>query len=79
MQTLDFGDHLPSHMIVPWIAVLLAVNLQTSFLTPPFGFALFYLRGVASKVVSTIEIYKGAVPFIILQLVGLAIRKQLQR
>ena len=35
MQTLDFGDHLPSHMIVPWIAVLLAVNLQTSFLTPP--------------------------------------------
>ncbi|MCH2492158.1 MAG: TRAP transporter large permease subunit [Gammaproteobacteria bacterium] len=56
-----------------WLGVMIGINIQTSFLTPPFGFALFYLRGVASKVVSTIEIYKGAVPFIILQLVGLAI------
>ena len=52
---------------------MIGINIQTSFLTPPFGFALFYLRGVASAVVKTIEIYKGAVPFILLQLVGLAI------
>ena len=56
-----------------WLGVMIGINIQTSFLTPPFGFALFYLRGVASKVVTTIEIYKGAVPFIVLQLVGLAI------
>ena len=56
-----------------WLGVMIGINIQTSFLTPPFGFALFYLRGVASKVVTTMEIYKGAVPFILLQLVGLAI------
>lgn len=50
-----------------WFAIWLAVNLQTSFLTPPFGFSLFYLRGVAPKEVKTIEIYKGVVPFIIIQ------------
>jgi len=47
------------------------VNLQTSFLTPPFGFALFYLRGVAPKEVRTSHIYRGAVPFIAIQLLGL--------
>ena len=51
-----------------WLGVLIAVNLQTSFLTPPFGFALFYLRGVASSSVATTEIYAGVVPFIVLQL-----------
>ena len=56
-----------------WLGVMIGINIQTSFLTPPFGFAVFYLRGVASAVVRTIEIYKGAVPFILLQLVGLAI------
>jgi hypothetical protein len=56
-----------------WLGVMIGINIQTSFLTPPFGFALFYLRGVASKVVTTIEIYKGAIPFILLQLIGLAI------
>ncbi len=56
-----------------WLGVMIGVNMQTSFLTPPFGFALFYLRGVASKAVQTIQIYKGVVPFIILQLIGLAI------
>jgi hypothetical protein len=49
------------------------VNLQTSFLTPPFGFALFYLRGVAGKLVRTAEIYKGVIPFVALQIVGLAL------
>ena len=71
MQTLDFGDHLPSHMIVPWIAVLLAVNLQTSFLTPPFGFALFYMKGVSPPEVKIQTIYKGIIPFVLLQLLGL--------
>ena len=50
-----------------WLGVLIAVNLQTSFLTPPFGFALFYLRGVAPTEVATVDIYRGAVPFIVLQ------------
>ena len=71
MQTLDFGDHLPSHMIVPWIAVLLAVNLQTSFLTPPFGFALFYMKGVSPPEVKIQTIYRGILPFVLLQLLGL--------
>ncbi|MDG1733122.1 MAG: TRAP transporter large permease subunit [Thalassotalea sp.] len=51
-----------------WLGIMIAVNLQTSFLTPPFGFALFYLRGVADKVIKTSEIYKGVLPFIALQL-----------
>ncbi len=52
-----------------WLGVLIAVNLQTSFLTPPFGFALFYLRGVAPNEVATLDIYRGVVPFIVLQVV----------
>ena len=56
-----------------WLGVMVGLNIQTSFLTPPFGFALFYLRGVADKVVTTFDIYKGATAFIALQLLGLAI------
>jgi len=56
-----------------WLGVMVGLNIQTSFLTPPFGFALFYLRGVADAAVKTIDIYKGVVPFIVLQLIGLAI------
>ncbi len=56
-----------------WLGVMIGLNIQTSFLTPPFGFALFYLRGVAPKSVMTTHIYKGAVAFIGLQLLGLAI------
>ena len=56
-----------------WLGVMIGVNIQTSFLTPPFGFALFYLRGVASKAIRTIDIYKGVIPFIILQLIALVI------
>ena len=56
-----------------WLGVMIGLNIQTSFLTPPFGFALFYLRGVAPPSVKTLQIYKGAVAFIILQLVGLTI------
>jgi tripartite ATP-independent transporter DctM subunit len=55
-----------------WFAVMIGMNMQTSFLTPPFGFALFYLRGVAPPEVRTTEIYKGIVPFVAVQLVALA-------
>lgn len=54
-----------------WLGVLMAMNLQTSFLTPPFGFALFYLRGVAPASVTTAAIYRGAIPFVIIQLIGI--------
>ena len=56
-----------------WFGVMIAINLQTSFLTPPFGFALFYLRGVAPPSVTTMDIYRGILPFVIIQLVGLVI------
>ena len=54
-----------------WLGVMIALNLQTSFLTPPFGFALFYLRGVAPQSITTLQIYKGVAPFIIIQLLAL--------
>ncbi len=56
-----------------WLGVMIAINLQTSFLTPPFGFALFYLRGVAPREVTTMDIYRGIIPFVVLQLAGLAV------
>ena len=56
-----------------WFGVMLGMNLQTSFLTPPFGFSLFYLRGVAPKEIPTSAIYRGVLPFIGIQLIGLAI------
>ena len=54
-----------------WLGVMMAINLQTSFLTPPFGFALFYLRGVAPNNVKTSQIYRGVVPFILIQMIML--------
>ena len=56
-----------------WLGVMMAINLQTSFLTPPFGFALFYLRGAAPESVRTGDIYRGAIPFVIIQLIMLAL------
>jgi len=56
-----------------WLGIMIAINLQTSFLTPPFGFALFYLRGVAPAQVSTADIYRGVVPFIGIQLIALVL------
>jgi TRAP-type mannitol/chloroaromatic compound transport system permease large subunit len=56
-----------------WVTIMVAVNLQTSFLTPPFGFALFYLRGVAPKEVTTGHIYRGVLPFVLIQVAGLGI------
>ena len=70
---LDFGDHLAASDIKMWFLVLVAVNLQTSFLTPPFGFAIFYLKGIAPKGVQTLDIYRGIIPFVIIQVIGLAL------
>jgi TRAP-type mannitol/chloroaromatic compound transport system permease large subunit len=73
---LDFGDHIGewagiSNPIIIWFLILVAVNLQTSFLTPPFGFALFYMKGVAPPEVKIQDIYKGIIPFVGLQVFGL--------
>ena len=70
---LDFGDHVQGVEVIYWFAILLAVNLQTSFLTPPFGFALFYMKGVAPPEVKIQQIYKGIIPFVLLQLTGLGL------
>ena len=56
-----------------WLGIMIAINLQTSFLTPPFGFALFYLRGVAPKSIATADIYRGVIPFVFIQLLLMAI------
>ena len=56
-----------------WLGVMIAINLQTSFLTPPFGFALFYLRGVAPDNVKTTDIYRGVIPFVIIQIIALGV------
>ena len=68
---MDFGDHIAEKDIIFWFIILMAINLQTSFLTPPFGFALFYLKGIAPKEIKIQSIYKGIIPFVILQLIGL--------
>ena len=76
LQQVDFGPHIGEGapiLFLTWFVVMLSVNLQTSFLTPPFGFALFYLRGVAPSTVSTSDIYRGVMPFILLQLLLLVI------
>ena len=62
-----------SNMLLIWVGILLALNLQTSFLSPPFGFSLFYLKGVAPPEVTTGHLYRGIVPFVIIQLIFLAV------
>ncbi len=71
LSGLDLSGHVEPANILPWFAVLVAINLQTSFLTPPFGFALFYMKGAAPKSVRMEDIYKGAIPYIIIQIFGL--------
>lgn len=73
ISVLDFGEHVKQTDLVYWFAILIAVNLQTSFLTPPFGFALFFLKGVAKEHLDLGHIYRGIIPFVILQLIGLAL------
>jgi tripartite ATP-independent transporter DctM subunit len=68
---LEFGSHIAQGDIIAWFIILMAVNLQTSFLTPPFGFALFYLKGIAPREIKIQSIYIGIIPFVILQLIGL--------
>lgn len=70
IAALDFGLG-NSGITLTWFAVLVAVNLQTSFLTPPFGYALFYLRGIAPPELGIGQIYRGIVPFVLIQIVGL--------
>ena len=70
---MDFGEHVPANEIKIWFIILMAVNLQTSFLTPPFGFALFYLKGIAPKEIKIQSIYKGIIPFVLLQVIGLVL------
>ena len=70
VANLDFG--MPQGQVLAWFAIALAVNMQTSFLTPPFGYALFYLRGVATGI-SIGTIYRGIIPFVLLQLAALAL------
>ena len=65
---LDFSNGLAGTELLVWFGILVGVNLQTSFLTPPFGFSLFYLKGAAGDSLQTTEIYRGVVPFIALQL-----------
>ncbi len=73
IELMDFGTHVEQLEIVYWFAIMLAVNLQTSFLTPPFGFALFYMKAVAPRGVKIQQIYKGIIPFVMIQLVGLGL------
>ena len=70
-EAVDFDAHVARADVLYWFAILVAVNLQTSFLTPPFGFALFYLKGVAPNSVKIQNIYRGIVPFVALQVMGL--------
>jgi len=74
----SLGFEIDGHGVVDnpeliWFVMLIAVSLQTSFLTPPVGFALFYLKGVCPPEIKLTDIYRGVIPFIILQLVGLGI------
>ena len=68
---LDFGAHIAKEDIVVWFCILMAVNLQTSFLSPPFGFALFYVKGTSPESVTMEDIFRGCIPFMTLQLIGL--------
>lgn len=73
VQIMDLGDHVARGDVMYWFAVLVAVNLQTSFLTPPFGFALFYLKGAAGGAVSMAQVYRGIIPFVLLQVAVLGL------
>ncbi|MDN2567921.1 TRAP transporter large permease subunit [Aquibium sp. A9E412] len=71
VATLDFGDHVQGADRIYWFATLVAINLQTSFLTPPFGFALFYMKGAAPPDLRMIDVYRGIIPFVLMQVAAL--------
>ena len=70
---LEFGDHIAQADVVYWFAILVAITLQTSFLTPPMGLSLFYIKGVAPKGISMRQIYLGIIPFVVLQMACVAL------
>jgi tripartite ATP-independent transporter DctM subunit len=74
LQQVDFGPHIGEGapiLFLTWFVVMLSVNLQTSFLTPPFGFTLFYMKGTVPPSITMAHIYRGIIPFVVLQLIGL--------
>jgi tripartite ATP-independent transporter DctM subunit len=73
VEVLDFSGHVARPETLYWFAILMAINLQTSFLTPPFGFALFYLKGSAPTDLPMQTIWRGAAPFVVLQLIALTL------
>lgn len=74
LADLDFSSHVDgTAAFLPWLLVVMAVNLQTSFITPPFGFALFFMKGAVPPSITMGQLYRGAVPFVFLQLIALAI------
>jgi len=71
---LDFGGAVQGQQVIlAWFAILMAVNMQTAFLTPPFGFALFYMKGTVPKGVTMVDIYKGITPFVVVQMLALVL------
>jgi TRAP-type mannitol/chloroaromatic compound transport system permease large subunit len=73
LRQVDFASHLgDNHDFIVWFVVLIAVNLQSAFLTPPFGFALFYMKSTVPPDVTLRHIYTGIIPFVILQVIALA-------
>lgn len=73
VELLDFGYGMSGQGLLVWFAILVAINLQTSFLTPPFGYALFYLKGITRGEIGIGTIYRSIIPFVLLQLAGLAL------
>ncbi|WP_265516562.1 TRAP transporter large permease [Nitratireductor luteus] len=73
VELMDLGDHVAKTQMIYWFAILVSLNLQTSFLTPPFGFALFYLKGAAGNMLPMRDIYRGVAPFVLLQLLLLGL------
>ena len=73
LESIDFSTHVQSADFLTWFAIVIAVNLQTSYLTPPFGYALFFIKGGAPAGVTMQDIYKGSAPFVVLQLIGLVL------
>ncbi len=71
---LDYGTAVQGQQVIlAWFAILMAVNMQTAFLTPPFGFALFYMKGTVPPSVTMLDIYKGITPFVVVQLIALVL------
>jgi tripartite ATP-independent transporter DctM subunit len=76
LQGVDFGPHIGEGgpiVFLTWFVIMLSVNLQTSFLTPPFGFTLFYMKGTVPPSINMGHIYRGIIPFVVLQLIGLSV------